>query len=149
MLSFSHFAIISANETLAGENKLQELTGEEVTAIMNNNCSVAYLNDGEENDNEVQEFQCQIALWFTGEYPKWFETSNFIEEMERATEEELDHFAPGVCDCGIIDISDLCPNEVEMAAQKLIDRCPRNKVITGLSRQGKKYFDEQEFDGIE
>ncbi|XP_068235371.1 uncharacterized protein [Palaemon carinicauda] len=124
------------------EDRIQELKEEEMEAVMKN-CSLASLDDGSGSPRpEVPRFQCRVSLWFQGKFPEWIKTFNFVKDLESLSEEELDKAAEAVCDCKIIDISDFCRAKVRESAQKIIDRCPRNTIITRLFKQTQSYFRE-------
>ncbi|XP_071512653.1 uncharacterized protein [Panulirus ornatus] len=124
------------------------LTEEEVQAITQHNCSVAYLTFGTGEDVAGEESHCLISLWFTGQYPAWLETPNFVEELERAGQKELMEFTPRVCECGILDIGENCPKDVLEAAQTIIKQCPKDqRVLTNLAREGRTFNPKKREEG--
>ncbi|XP_064096811.1 uncharacterized protein LOC135208496 [Macrobrachium nipponense] len=132
------------NKEINGERdeRVRELTEEELEAVLNKNCSLVNLDDDEggNSGSEVAAYPCNVALWFQGELPKWIKTFNFVKDVEALSRKELDEAAKAVCECKIIDISDFCSARVRVAAQKIIDGCPRNTIVTRIFRQAESHF---------
>ncbi|MEJ1821194.1 hypothetical protein, partial [Escherichia coli] len=123
------------------DERLRELTEEELEAVLKKNCSLVNLDDDDGSSGpEVAEYPCEVALWFQGELPKWIKTFNFVKDVEALSQKELDEAAKAVCECKVIDIGDFCRARVRVTAQKIIDRCPRNSVVTRIFRQEESHF---------
>ncbi|CAL4065402.1 unnamed protein product [Meganyctiphanes norvegica] len=103
----------------------KKVTDREMRAIIEQNCSVAYLTFHDEVELKVPnaEAACVVALWFQGEYPGWMETMDLVKEMAAADNSQINELAKQVCPCGVIDIDAECPKDVLDAMSLISNNC--------------------------